>query len=89
MEPPHRQLAEERRELAGDVEMRVEGPADALDGHQRPDQQDQVGRDVQVVGADEADQLAEQRPEVDRLEVELGVGGDQLGDVAAEAAGVQ
>ena len=63
--------------------------ADALDRHQRPDQQDELGRDVQVVGADEADQLAEQRAQVDRLEGQLGIRGDELGEVAAEAAGVE
>ena len=67
----------------------IEAAPDALDGHQRADQEDQVGRDVQVMGADEADQLAEQRTQVDGLERQLGIGGDQLADVAAEAAGVE
>ncbi len=58
--------------------------ADPLDGDQRPDQQDQFRRDVQVVVADEADQLAEQGAQRDRLEVELGIGGDQLAEVAME-----
>ena len=41
-----------------------------------------------LVGADQGDQLAEQPAEVDAVERQVGVGGDQLADVAAEGAGV-
>ena len=34
-----------------------------------------------------ADQFAEQHAQVDRVEREVGVGGDQLADVAAECRG--
>ena len=88
VEPAEGELAEERLELAGDVEVGVEVPAHALDGHQRADQEHQVRRDVQVVGADERDQLAEQEAQVDPVERQLGVGVDQLADVAAEGPGI-
>ena len=60
VEAAKRQLAEERLELAGDVEVRVELAAHALDGHQRADQQDEVRRNMKLVRADEGDQLPEQ-----------------------------
>ena len=78
VEPAQGQLADERVELRGDVEVGVERAADALDRHQRADQEHQVGRDVQVVRPDEADQLAEQGPQVDRVERQVGIGRDQL-----------
>ena len=66
-----RQPAEEGLKLAGDVEVRVEVAAHALDGHQRPDQEHQVGRNVQLVGSNEGDQLAEQEAKIDVVEREL------------------
>ncbi len=69
--------------------MGIEAAADPFDGDQRSDQQDQRRRDVQVVGADEADQLAEQRTQLDSLEGELGIRSNQLAQVAVEPPGIQ
>ncbi len=52
--------ANEGVEVCRDIEMRVEGPPDALDGHERADQEDQIRRNVQVVRADDADKLAKE-----------------------------
>src|SRR5260370_19973973 len=77
-----REIADERHELAGDVEMRVEFTADAFDGHERADQEHQVGGNLKVVGPDYSHELLEQYRQVDRLESELGVRRHQFGDVA-------
>ncbi len=63
--------------------------ADPFDGHERADQEDQVGRNVQVVRADHRHQLAKQDRQVDRVEREIGIGGDQFADVPAKRAGIE
>ena len=87
-ESPEHLLAQKGVELRGDVEMRVEPAADRFDGDERADQEYQVRRDVQVVGPDDPDQVSKQDGQVDRIERQIRVSGDQLADVAAEAAGI-
>ena len=84
VEPLQGQLAEQGMKLAGDVKMRVERAADPFNRHQGADQEDEVGGNMQAVSTDEDDQFLEQRAEVERVEVEFAIRGDQLGGVAAQ-----
>src|SRR6516165_8460626 len=68
--------------------MRIEVPPDRLDGHERADQEDQIRWYLKLVRADDADQLAKQEPQVDRVERQLGVRRDDLADVATKSAGI-
>src|SRR5271165_3921600 len=88
MEPAQRELAEKRLELARDVEVGVQMAAHALDGHQGTDQEHKVRGNMKLVRPDERDQLAEQETEVDPVERQLGIGVNQLTDVAAQGLGI-
>ena len=87
-EPPEHLFAEKGVKLRGDVEMRVETATDRFDGHERTDQECKVGRNGEVVGPNDPDEVAKQDAQVDRIEREVRVSGDELGDIAAEAAGI-
>ncbi len=88
LETPEHLVAQERLELGGDVESGVEAAADGLDGDECADQEHEIRRDRQVVGADDADQVAKQDAQVDGIERQVGICRNQLGDVAAETAGI-
>ena len=50
--------------------------------------QDEIGRNMKLVSADECDQLLEQESQVDPVERQLGVRVHQLADIAAKGPGV-
>ena len=73
VEPAQGQLAKKRVELAAMSKCGSRMRSDAFDRHERADQEDEVGRDMKLVSADEADQVAEQEAEVDAVERQVGV----------------
>ena len=81
-------VAKEGMKLCGDVKMRVEAATDRLDGDERADQEHEIGGIVEMVGPDDADQVAKENAQVDGVERQVGISRDEFGDIAAEAAGI-
>ena len=81
-----RSVANEGVEVSRDIEMRVEGPPDSLDGHERADQEDQIRRNVQVVARMTPISSRRRRPRSSVSRRELGVRRDDFADIAAVSA---
>ena len=74
-----------RPTVAGEVELGAELLADALNGGDRLDQEDDVGRALQVVGANAVEEFLQQVAHVQAVEGRVFESGDEFPGVGPES----